>query len=160
MSENFSELTFDQIDIGLTKEFDVIITQSLVDDFAKISGDYSPIHMNEEFAKSTKFGRKIVHGMLLASLLSRMVGMYLPGKYALYSSQTLEFHNPCFVGDKITVSSIVNDKSESTKIIKIESKITNNKKDILLYGEGRIIVRNDWKFWNWNWYFKYRKIQK
>jgi len=143
MSENFSELTFDQIDIGMTKEFDVIITQSLVDDFAKISGDYSPIHMNEEFAKSTKFGRKIVHGMLLASLLSRMVGMYLPGKYALYSSQTLEFHNPCFVGDKITVSSIVNDKSESTKIIKIESKITNEKKDILLYGEGRIIVRDD-----------------
>ena len=143
MSENFSELTFDQIDIGLTKEFDVIITQSLVDDFAKISGDYSPIHMNEEFAKSTKFGRKIVHGMLLASLLSRMVGMYLPGKYALYSSQTLEFHNPCFIGDKITVSSIVNDKSESTKIIKIESKITNEKKDILLYGEGRIIVRDD-----------------
>ena len=143
MSENFSELTFDQIDIGLTKEFDVIITQSLVDDFAKISGDYSPIHMNEEFAKLTKFGRKIVHGMLLASLLSRMVGMYLPGKYALYSSQTLEFHNPCFVGDKITVSSIVNDKSESTKIIKVESKITNEKKDILLYGEGRIIVRDD-----------------
>jgi len=143
MSENFSELTFDQIDIGLTKEFDVIITQSLVDDFAKISGDYSPIHMNEEFAKSTKFGRKIVHGMLLASLLSRMVGMYLPGKYALYSSQSLEFHNPCFVGDKITVTSFVNDKSESTKIIKIESKITNEKKDILLYGEGRIIVRDD-----------------
>ena len=143
MSENFSELTFDQIDIGLTKEIDVIITQSLVDDFAKISGDYSPIHMNEEFAKSTKFGRKIVHGMLLASLFSRMVGMYLPGKYALYSSQTLEFHNPCFVGDKITVSSIVNDKSESTKIIKVESKITNEKKDILLYGEGRIIVRDD-----------------
>ena len=143
MSENFSELTFDQIDIGLTKEFDVIITQSLVDDFAKISGDYSPIHMNEEFAKLTKFGKKIVHGMLLASLLSRMVGMYLPGKDALYSSQTLEFHNPCFVGDKITVSSIVNDKSESTKIIKIESKITNEKKDILLYGEGRIIVRDD-----------------
>ena len=143
MSENFSELTFDQIDIGLTKEFDVIITQSLVDDFAKISGDYSPIHMNEEFAKSTKFGRKIVHGMLLASLLSRMVGMYLPGKYALYASQTLEFHKPCFIGDKITISSTVKDKSESTKIIKIETKITNNKNDILLYGEGRIIVCND-----------------
>ena len=143
MSENFSELTFDQIDIGLTKEFHVNITQSLVDDFAKMSGDFNPIHMNEEFARSTKFGRKIVHGMLLASLLSRMVGMHLPGKYALYSSQTLEFHNPCFVGDEITISSIVTDKSESTKIIKIESKITNNKKNILLYGEGRIIVRDD-----------------
>ena len=143
MSENLSELTFDQIEIGLTKEFNVTITQSLVDNFAKISGDFSPIHMNDEFAKSTKFGKRIVHGMLLASFLSRMVGMYLPGKYALYSSQTLEFHNPCFVGDKITVSSIVNDKSESTKIIKVESKITNEKKDILLYGEGRIIVRDD-----------------
>jgi len=142
MSENFSELTFDQIDIGLTKEFDVIITQSLVDDFAKISGDYSPIHMNEEFAKLTKFGKKIVHGMLLASLLSRMVGMYLPGKYALYSSQTLEFHNPCFVGDEINVISKVIDKSQSTKIIKIESKISNGEK-LLLYGIGRIIVRDD-----------------
>ena len=143
MSKNYSELTFDQIEIGLTKEFHINITQSLVDDFAKISGDFSPIHMDDEFAKSTKFGKKIVHGMLLASLLSRMVGMYLPGKYALYSSQTLEFHNPCFIGDEILISSVVNDKSESTKIIKIESKITNNKKDILLYGQGRIIVRDD-----------------
>ena len=143
MSENYSELTFDQIEIGLAKEFHVNITQSLVNDFAKISGDFSPIHMNDEFAKSTKFGKKIVHGMLLASLLSRMVGMYLPGKYALYSSQTLEFHNPCFIGDKILVSSVVNDKSESTKIIKIESNITNMKNDLLLHGEGRIIVRND-----------------
>ena len=143
MSKNFSELTFEEIQIGLTKEFDVTITQSLVDDFAKISGDFSPIHVNNEYANSTKFGRKIVHGMLLASFLSRMVGMYLPGKYALYSSQKLEFRNPCFIGDEITVSSTVTDKSESTKIIKIESKISNKQKDILLYGEGKIIVRND-----------------
>ena len=60
MSENLSELTFDQIEIGLTKEFNVTITQSLVDNFAKISGDFSPIHMNDEFAKSTKFGKRIV----------------------------------------------------------------------------------------------------
>ena len=68
MSENISELTFDQITIGLTREFHVDITESLVNDFAKISGDFSPIHVNEEFAKSSKFGKKIVHGMLLASL--------------------------------------------------------------------------------------------
>ena len=143
MSENPSELTFEQIEIGHTKEFQIKVTESLVNDFAKLSGDFSPIHINEDFAKSKKFKGKIVHGMLLASFLSRMVGMYLPGKHALYSSQMLEFHNPCYVGDKLTVSSIVNDKSESTKIIKIESKITNNKKDILLCGEGRIIVRDD-----------------
>ena len=143
MSKNLSELTFDEITIGLTKEFHVIITKSLVYDFAKISGDSSPIHMNEEYAKSTKFQNKIVHGMLLASFLSRMIGMYLPGKHALYASQSLEFHNPCFVGDEITISSIVVDKNESTKIIKIESKITNIKNKILLSGIGKIIVRDD-----------------
>ena len=56
MPENSSDLTFEQIEIGLCKEFHVDITQSMVDDFAKISGDFNPIHMNEEFAKSTKFG--------------------------------------------------------------------------------------------------------
>ena len=143
MSEDLSELTFDQITIGLTKEFHVVITQSLVDDFAKISGDFSPLHMNEEYAKSTKFKGRVVHGMLLASFLSRMVGMYIPGKHALYTSQSLEFPHPCFIDDEITVSSVVIDKSQSTKIIKIESKITNKKNEILLNGVGRIIVRDD-----------------
>ena len=143
MTENISELTFDQIDIGASKEFQIIITDSMVDDFAKISGDFNPLHVDEEYAKSTKFGKKLVHGMLLASFLSRMVGMYLPGKNALYSSQTLEFHNPCIIGDKITVSGKVIDKSESTKIVKIESKISNEENKLLLYGVGRIIVRDD-----------------
>ena len=143
MTENFSELTFEQIKIDQTKEFQVKITESLVNDFAKLSGDFSPIHMDDKYAESTKFKGRVVHGMLLASFLSRMVGMYLPGKHALYASQSLEFHHPCFLNDEIIVSSVVNDKSESTKIIKITSKITNNKNEILLNGVGRIIVRDD-----------------
>ena len=143
MSENFSELTFEEIEIGLAKEFHIKITQSMVDDFAKLSGDFSPLHVDEKYAKSTKFQNKVVHGMLLASFLSRMVGMYMPGKHALYASQSLEFQNPCFVGDEITVSSVVNDKSNSTKIIKIESKIINTKNETLLHGVGIIIIRND-----------------
>ena len=128
MTENFSELTFEQIKINQSKEFQIKITESLVNEFAKLSGDFSPIHMNDEYAKSTKFQGRVVHGMLLASFLSRMVGMYIPGKHALYTSQSLEFPHPCFLDDEITVSSVVIDKSESTKIIKIESKITNKKK--------------------------------
>ena len=143
MHQNASELTFEQIEIGLTQKFVLTITQSMVDDFAKISGDFSPLHMSDDYAKSTKFEKKIIHGMLLASFLSRMVGMYMPGKHALYASQTLEFQNPCFVGDEIVVSSKVIDKSDSTKIITIDSKIENSKKDILLHGIGKIIVRND-----------------
>jgi 3-hydroxybutyryl-CoA dehydratase len=142
MTEKYLEYTFDEIDIGLTKEFQITITESMVNNFANISGDFSPIHIDEEYAKSTIFQKRIVHGMLLA-FLSRMQGMYLPGKHALYFSQNLEFHNPCFINDKIKISSIVVDKSESTKIIKIESKITNQNDKLLLHGIGKVIVRND-----------------
>tara|TARA_B100001540_G_scaffold279736_1_gene268706 strand:+ start:55 stop:486 length:432 start_codon:yes stop_codon:yes gene_type:complete len=143
MNEKVSNYTFEDIEIGLSKEFEVVITESLVNDFAKVSGDYSPIHMDETYAKSTTFKKRVVHGMLLGSFLSRVDGMYLPGKHALYFSQSIEFHNPCFIGDTVKVNSKVIDKSESTKILKIESKITNQQNKILLYGIGRVIVRDD-----------------
>lgn len=143
MTEKYLEYTFDEIDIGLTKEFQITITESMVNNFANISGDFSPIHIDEEYAKTTSFGKRVAHGMLLASFLSRVDGMYLPGKHALYFSQNLEFHNPCFINDKIKISSIVIDKSESTKILKIESKITNQNDKLLLHGIGKVIVRND-----------------
>ena len=143
MNDKLSELNFNEIEIGDSREFKITITNSMVDEFAKISGDFNPLHVDEKYAQTTKFGKRVVHGMLLASFLSQMVGMYLPGKHALYSSQTLEFHNPCFVDDEINVISKVIDKSQSTKIIKIESKISNEENKLLLYGVGRIVVRND-----------------
>tara|TARA_Y100001936_G_scaffold149484_1_gene145848 strand:+ start:12075 stop:12506 length:432 start_codon:yes stop_codon:yes gene_type:complete len=143
MNDKLSDLNFDEIKVGNFREFKITITNSMVDEFAKISGDFNPLHVDEKYAQTTKFGKRVVHGMLLASFLSQMVGMYLPGKHALYSSQTLEFHNPCFVGNKISVTSKVIDKSQSTKIIKIESKISDEKNKLLLYGIGRIVVRND-----------------
>ena len=143
MTKDLSEYTYDEIKIGLSKNFQINITESLVNNFAELSGDFSPIHIDNEYAKTTTFGKRVVHGMLLASFLSRVDGMYLPGKHALYFTQNLEFRNPCFIGDTITVFSKVIDKSDSTKILKIESKINNQENKILLYGIGRVIVRDD-----------------
>ena len=143
MNDELSEYTFDEIEIGLTKQFQITITESMIDDFAKLTGDFSPIHMDKDYASTTTFEKRVVDGMLLASFLSKIVGMYLPGKHALYFSQSLDFRQPCFIGDTITVSSIVIDKSPSTKILKIESKITNQVGKILLSGIGRVIVRDD-----------------
>ena len=143
MTDKPSEYTFNEIDIGLQKKFSVTITESLVKQFADLSGDFSPIHMDENYARSTSFKKRVVHGMLLASFLSRVDGMYLPGKHALYFSQNIEFRNPCFIDDIVTVSSKVIDKSKSTKILKIESEITNQEQKLLLYGIGRVIVRDD-----------------
>ena len=143
MDDELSEYTFDEIEIGLTKQFQITITESMVNNFAKLTGDFSPIHMDEDYASTTTFQKRVVHGMLLASFLSKIDGMYLPGKHALYFSQSLDFRHPCFLGDTITISSVVIDKSSSTKILKIESKITNQDGKILLSGIGRVIVRDD-----------------
>ena len=143
MDDKLSKYTFDEIEIGLTKQFQITITESMVDNFAKLTGDFSPIHMDEDYASTTTFQKRVVHGMLLASFLSKIDGMYLPGKHALYFSQSLDFRHPCFLGDTITISSVVIDKSSSTKILKIESKITNQDGKILLSGIGRVIVRDD-----------------
>ena len=143
MNKEFSEYTYNEIKIGLKKEFSVKITESLVNDFAKISGDYSPLHMDIEYASTTSFKKRVVHGMLLASFFSRIDGMYLPGKHALYFSQTLKFVNPCFIDDLVTVQSEVIEKSDSTQIITINSQIINESGQILVKGLGKVLVRND-----------------
>ena len=143
MNEKLSEYSLNEIEIGLKKNFEITITESMFNDFAKLSGDYNPLHMNEEYASSTSFKKRVCSGMFLATFFSRLVGMYLPGKHALYFSQSLNFRHPCFIGDLITVSSTVIDKSPSTKILKIRSKITNQDNKIILSGIGRVIVRDD-----------------
>lgn len=135
------EYSFDDIKVGQSKDFQITVNQELLENFAKVSGDFNPLHMNETYAKETKFGRRICHGMLLASFFSRLVGMYLPGVNALYFSQNLSFVNPCYIGDNVTVSGEVIDKSEATRIIKLKTIVKNEQEKLLVEGTAQIIVR-------------------
>jgi len=135
------DYSFDEIKIGLEHYFEVNIDEKLEKDFAKISGDFNPLHMDEKYAKETKFGKRVCHGMLLASFFSRLVGMYLPGKNALYFSQNLNFTGPCFIGDTVIVKGKVIDKSEATKMIKIETTIKNSVGKLLVDGIAQVLVR-------------------
>ena len=143
MDDNLSEYSFDEVKIGFKKNFEVIITEPMLTDFAKLSGDYNPLHMNEEYASSTSFKKQVCSGMFLATFFSRLIGMYLPGKHALYFSQSLNFVNPCFVGDKITIEGEVIDKSIATKIITLKTTIMNESSKRIIDGEARVIVRDD-----------------
>ena len=80
----------------------------------------------EKFAQSSGFKNRVCHGMLLSSLFSRLVGMYIPGKYSLYFSQTLDFVNPSIINDTITVVGKVISKTESTKLITLKTTIKNS----------------------------------
>ena len=135
------EYSFNEIKIGLEHHFEISIDEKLEGDFAKISGDFNPLHMDEQYAKKTKFGKRVCHGMLLASFFSKLVGMYLPGKNALYFSQNLNFIGPCFIGDIVIVKGKIINKSESTKMIKIETTIKNNTGKLLVEGIAQVLVR-------------------
>jgi len=143
MSEKPSEYSFDEIELGMQKSFKVDISKNMLDVFGRETGDYNPLHMSEEYASSTSFKKRVCSGMFLSSFFSRLVGMYLPGKHALHISQSLNFVNPCFIGEMITVEGKVIDKSPATKIIKLETTITNESGKRIIDGKAQVIVRDD-----------------
>jgi len=143
MSEKPSEYSFDEIELGMQKSFKVDISKNMLDVFGRDTGDYNPLHMSEEYASSTSFKKRVCSGMFLSSFFSRLVGMYLPGKHALHISQSLTFVNPCFIGETITVEGKVIDKSPATKIIKLETTITNESGKRIIDGKAQVIVRDD-----------------
>ena len=143
MSEKPSEYSFDEIELGMQKNFQVFISENMLDVFGRDTGDYNPLHMNKKYASSTSFKKRVCSGMFLSSFFSRLVGMYLPGKHALHISQSLNFVNPCFIGETITVEGKVIDKSPATKIIKLETTITNESGKRIIDGKAQVIVRDD-----------------
>ena len=141
MINTINELKYDDIFIGQQESFSINITESMVEKFSNLSGDLIPLHMDNKFAESSSFNKRIVHGMLLASFFSQLIGMKLPGKNALYFSQTLNFRSPCYIDDQIEVVGEVIEKSDSTQIITVSTTIFNKSKTCLIDGIAKIIVR-------------------
>lgn len=135
-----AQYTLDDIEPGLTKDFKVNVTESLTSEFAKITGDFSPIHMEEEYARTTKFKQRISHGMLVGSFFSRLVGMHLPGKNGLLLSYSIKHLLPCFLDQEIVVKGIVMEKSSSTRIITLKATVTDSSGKTLINGILKVFV--------------------
>ena len=140
MTKPPSEHTFEDLFVGQKVTFSEKIDESLLIDFAKLSGDFNPLHMDEDYALNTNFEKRVCHGMLLASFFSQLVGMYLPGKNSLYFSQSLNFRNPCFVDDEVTIAGEITEKKSNTKIITIKTTISRGV-TIIIDGTAKVIVR-------------------
>lgn len=117
--------TFDEINIGYSASFEVVITEEMMKQFLGISGDRNPLHTNSDYAKSHGFQQKVVYGMLVSSFYSRLIGEYIPGKYCVLETIEILFNNPVFVGDRLTVSGQVKNKYPSVHSIEISAKIVN-----------------------------------
>lgn len=116
------------------------IEQADVDAFASVTGDHNPVHVDETFAKETRFGRRIAHGMLTASLISSVLANKLPGKGSVYLGQTLQFVAPVFPGDEITARVIVKEVREDKPIVKLETICVNQRGETVIRGEATILV--------------------
>ena len=136
-----NDLNLENIHIGQKIQFKVVISKSMVDQFASLSGDHNPLHMDESYSKNAGFKERVCHGMLLASLFSRLVGMHLPGKNALDLSQSLRFISPCFIGDEVTIEGEVLKISLATRIITLKTKIMKESNINLVTGEAKVMVR-------------------
>jgi 3-hydroxybutyryl-CoA dehydratase len=107
--------------VTFTKTF----TEEDVRRFIEITGDVNPLHVDDAFAAETQFGKRVLHGMLTASILSTMVGMLMPGTGAIYRSQTIRFLKPVHVGDTVTAHFVVRSIDRQRHRLEIESWIEN-----------------------------------
>ena len=108
--------------------------------FAEATGDRNPLHLDEEFAKQTRFGRRIAHGMLSASLISAVIASELPGQGGIYLGQTFQFVAPVFPGDTVTARVTVSAVREDKPVLKLETVCTNQRDEVVIKGEATILV--------------------
>jgi 3-oxoacyl-[acyl-carrier protein] reductase len=136
-----AELGFQDVQIGQTFEVERSFTAEDVQRFAGVSGDWSPLHVDPRYAASTEFGGCVVHGMLLASLFSHLVGMRVPGTLALYLGQDLTFRRPVLVGETVRASAKITGKNEATATLALATEIRNAAGSIVVSGTARVKVR-------------------
>lgn len=130
---------FEEIGVGSKASLSKTITEEDVKLFSTITGDYNPLHLDEEYAKKTIFKGRVVHGLLSAGLISAVLGTRLPGPGSIYLSQTLKFTAPVRVGDTVTCEVEVIEKLEEKKLLRL--KTTCKRQDGISVIEGEATLR-------------------
>jgi acyl dehydratase len=130
-----------KFNIGDTAEITKKIEPADIDAFASVTGDHNPVHVDEEFARTTRFGKRIAHGMLTASLISAVLANKLPGEGSVYLGQTLKFVAPVFPGDEITARVTVKEIREDKPIMKLETICLNQRGEVVIRGEATVLKR-------------------
>lgn len=131
---------YEDLFIGQKEEFSVEITEQMLDSFQHITGDVNPLHNNDDFAKKHYYPQRVVYGMLTASFLSTLGGVYLPGEKCLIQSVETKFTNPVFVGDVLMVSGQITELHDSVRQIVLKVVIKNQDGKKVLRGTMKLGV--------------------
>jgi 3-hydroxybutyryl-CoA dehydratase len=137
--EAMNGLYLEELKVGQTAMFGRTVTNADIVAFAGVSGDTNPIHLHDGFARTTRFGQRIAHGLLSGSYISTVIGTKLPGPGAVYVSQTMNFMAPVIIGDTITAVATVTAIDEQRRRVTLKTQCLNGEK-IVIDGEAVVLV--------------------
>lgn len=139
MSTEIKIATAADFPVDFSKDIEFKVTDEMVLSFAKMSGDFNPIHVNEEFAKKTRFGKRIAHGMITGALISSSL-VKVFGQGGVYLGQTMKFVNPVFIDDVVVVTLTVASVRKEKGIASIETLVKKKTGETVVKGEATIMM--------------------
>ncbi|MCK5301647.1 MAG: MaoC family dehydratase [Candidatus Thorarchaeota archaeon] len=131
---------YEDIRIGQHAEYVRTVTSEDIEMFGQVSGDYNPLHFNEDWAKTTMFKGRIAHGILTATYVSTVIGMKLPGPGAIYMSQSMKFRRPVRIGDTITARVEVIGKNDEKELLMLKTVCINQEDKVVLDGDAVVTL--------------------
>lgn len=135
-----SNFTFEEITIGQTASYSKVIGEADIVQFAVVSGDANPVHLDAEFAATTQFGERIAHGMLTGAIISAALAMELPGPGSIYLNQSLRFTAPVTIGDTVTVRLEVTEKNDKRGFVTLSTDAYNQDEKRVATGSAQLIA--------------------
>lgn len=135
------DVAYDDIHIGDKASLSKTIPEHDVYTFAGVTGDFNPVHVNEEFAKQTMFKGRIAHGMLSAGLISAVLGTELPGINTIYMNQELKFLAPVHYNDTLTAEVECLEKNDEKHRLVFRTTVTNQDGTVVTDGQARVMKK-------------------
>ena len=129
-----------ELQVGDTATMSKKVSDEDVRTFAEISGDRNPVHLDDEFAATTFFKKRIAHGALSGALISAVLGMSMPGPGTIYLSQTLNFKAPVYIDDEVTARLEVTAYRADKRIATLKTEVFNQDGKLILDGEAVVIA--------------------
>jgi 3-hydroxybutyryl-CoA dehydratase len=137
--QDVGQYFLEDLEVGMTADYERVVTEDMIEAFADVSGDHNPLHLDEDYASTTMFKGRIAHGILGASFISKIFGTQMPGKGSVYISQTLRFMAPVRIGDTVVTTVEVMDINEEKKRVAFRSRCRVGR-TVVIDGDAMILV--------------------
>ena len=128
-----------EVEVGFTASFKTQITDKIIRQFAELSGDHNPIHLDDAYAANTRFKRRIAHGMIVGALISRALVDGI-GRGGIYMGQSLKFVSPVFIDDTVEVTIKISSIRREKGIASVETTATNQNGEVVVKGDAMIMM--------------------